>query len=700
MRKTNKIILTFVKAFLIITVIAAVCLMGGHHNVYAANSEGYRINGLWWGFEKATGTITWIPYEWEGGAIPEEIEGVKVVALSDDWVCTNSNGKRDHVKEIILPQGLKRIGKGAFYKCNIESIVIPDSVEVIAGQAFSGCASLKELLIPDSVKEFDASAINGCTSLEKLVLSGGITEIDEGCFCNMEKIRSITIPGSVKKIGNYCFRNDPLLEEIILEDGASGRSIGEYCAIDLPSLKKIYIGKGFEVIGPGMGRSSATLEVLSLPSGLKSIGDYAFRFDENLEQVTVGGKEIDYWFQFEELGIKLGDYAFGDTYFLRKDFSPSYKTGKWYEALHKLELNAGETGDYVSDIFKIAYSQYDYHEGNSFDEQHGNNTKGNKDFAEYNYWWGEPGTKWCGEFAGWVIAMASVPEEIYSSKYDTPDEDTYEWKDTAYAGGKYKIKKGDVILFYYDGGNHVIMVESVSTSGNTVTINSIDGNHGNNVQNDVYKINAKNGKTTNCWVDDNGYVAKVYGPDWSKVKDVKYYTVKFDANGGKTETKSKKLSNGAFYGVLPIPTYSGYDFDGWYTEKDGGKKITAYRKVNLEGNTTLYAHWTKNGDSGSGKDEGNDSKKSDVKISASKSKVKYSKVKKKAISVTINVKGSVSEVKYENATSAALKDYVSVSDKGKVTFAKGAKKGTYKIKVTVIGTDGSKTAKTLKIKVK
>ena len=43
---------------------------------------------------------------------------------------------------------------------------------------------------------------------------------------------------------------------------------------------------------------------------------------------------------------------------------------------------------------------------------------------------------------------------------------------------------------------------------------------------------------------------------------------------------------------------------------------------------------------------------------------------------------------------------MAVSDDGKVTFAKGAKKGTYKIKVTVTDSKGTATVKTLKIKVK
>ena len=61
--------------------------------------------------------------------------------------------------------------------------------------------------------------------------------------------------------------------------------------------------------------------------------------------------------------------------------------------------------------------------------------------------------------------------------------------------------------------------------------------------------------------------------------------------GGEAAWNTKKLTNNASYGLMPLPTKSGYTFDGWYTEASGGTKITSYRRVRLTGNQTLYAHW-------------------------------------------------------------------------------------------------------------
>lgn len=74
----------------------------------------------------------------------------------------------------------------------------------------------------------------------------------------------------------------------------------------------------------------------------------------------------------------------------------------------------------------------------------------------------------------------------------------------------------------------------------------------------------------------------------------KTYTVTFNANGGSVASSSKTVTNGSTYGTLPTPSRSGYTFNGWYTTSSGGSRVYASNTVNLTGNQTLYAHWTKN----------------------------------------------------------------------------------------------------------
>ena len=72
------------------------------------------------------------------------------------------------------------------------------------------------------------------------------------------------------------------------------------------------------------------------------------------------------------------------------------------------------------------------------------------------------------------------------------------------------------------------------------------------------------------------------------------FTVSFNANEGVVNESSKTVVYGSTYGSLPTPTRDYYTFDGWYTAKTGGNKITESSVFNSAENVTLYAHWTKN----------------------------------------------------------------------------------------------------------
>ena len=71
-------------------------------------------------------------------------------------------------------------------------------------------------------------------------------------------------------------------------------------------------------------------------------------------------------------------------------------------------------------------------------------------------------------------------------------------------------------------------------------------------------------------------------------------TVTFDPNGGTLADtdKTRSLMTGDTYGTLPVPSYEGHNFAGWYTEKVGGTKIEDSTTVTVFGTQTLYAHWT------------------------------------------------------------------------------------------------------------
>ena len=76
------------------------------------------------------------------------------------------------------------------------------------------------------------------------------------------------------------------------------------------------------------------------------------------------------------------------------------------------------------------------------------------------------------------------------------------------------------------------------------------------------------------------------------------YTISFDVNGG-NGTIASQTTSGHKLTSLPNATRSGsYSFVGWFTAASGGTEITPSYEFTAD--TTVYAHWTYTGSSGTG----------------------------------------------------------------------------------------------------
>lgn len=74
------------------------------------------------------------------------------------------------------------------------------------------------------------------------------------------------------------------------------------------------------------------------------------------------------------------------------------------------------------------------------------------------------------------------------------------------------------------------------------------------------------------------------------------FTITFDGNGG-TPSGGSMTTTDQKLPSLPSASRSGsYSFNGWYTEKSGGTKITT--DTVFSANTTVYAHWMYTGGGG------------------------------------------------------------------------------------------------------
>ena len=100
------------------------------------------------------------------------------------------------------------------------------------------------------------------------------------------------------------------------------------------------------------------------------------------------------------------------------------------------------------------------------------------------------------------------------------------------------------------------------------------------------------------------YASVTLKAQWTKLSDTpKTFTITLDANGGTLSGAATVTTNaeGKLDSLPAAPTREGYSFEGWFTAASGGKKVDL--QSTFEKDSTIYAHWTKDGEDPSDEDE-------------------------------------------------------------------------------------------------
>ena len=102
-------------------------------------------------------------------------------------------------------------------------------------------------------------------------------------------------------------------------------------------------------------------------------------------------------------------------------------------------------------------------------------------------------------------------------------------------------------------------------------------------------------KAAHVYTDDADTTCDTCGYERTITPPAHEHIVTFDGNGGTSSVGSMTTTNQKLTS-LPSASRSKHSFDGWYTEKSGGTKITT--DTVFSANTTVYAHWTYTGGGG------------------------------------------------------------------------------------------------------
>ena len=208
-----------------------------------SSSKPEETNGIKWTYSKnSDGTITLKGYDKNAEkvpsgelTIPETYEGYTVSKIG--YMCLSQNNDIEslvipsvvktidqqafyqckNLTSVVFPEGLKELGQSAFNGCNIENLVLPESLTKAGKQAFANNTAMETAFIKGKT-EFVQNTFEGCTNLISVKFTNTIRELPSYMFQNCEKLQTVQFPNNIKTLGSYIFRGCKLLCDVTIPD--------------------------------------------------------------------------------------------------------------------------------------------------------------------------------------------------------------------------------------------------------------------------------------------------------------------------------------------------------------------------------------------------------------------------------------------------------------------------------------------------
>jgi len=282
---------------------------------------------VWWKFDEVTDTLT--------------IYGKGPMWDSLDWnhiVVTPYHHLP--VYHVVIEEGITQIGEYAFWKMDVITVSLPESLEHIDTGAFGGCMSLKEIIIPKNVRGIGSWAFISCRELNDIVIPEKVQTIGRLAFFNTA-LSSVYIPEHVRGIAPAAFSGRNLVEYQVDPNNDQYCSYGgvlftkdmktlvaypigskakhyevpetveiieeyAFCTIQGPLGSFPFPGDSEPSFFPGELESlpfpECYLETISFPDSLRLIGSFAFLAQNALRDIQVP-RNLEIWDYSSFFGI-------------------------------------------------------------------------------------------------------------------------------------------------------------------------------------------------------------------------------------------------------------------------------------------------------------------------------------------------------------------------------------------------------------
>ena len=196
--------------------------------------------------------IGYAPVNIYASDVPQKQEAT----LENDFDFDASSGTIKKYKgtdtDVVIPEKINgkavtTIGKGAFGRKKLTSVVIPEGVKTIDQGAFSA-NSLTTIKLPSTVKQIERLAFGANKNLSKVELNEGLEYIGQQAFMNDTSLTGeITIPSTVKTVMTSAF-NKSGVTGLLLKGSKDSNAINLHSGLNGEKIEYVKSGSPFKKI--------------------------------------------------------------------------------------------------------------------------------------------------------------------------------------------------------------------------------------------------------------------------------------------------------------------------------------------------------------------------------------------------------------------------------------------------------------------
>ncbi len=190
------------------------------------------------------------------------------------------------------------IGESPFWNdSDIKKVVIDEGVTSIGDYAFSDCSSLTSIEISNSVTSIGSYALENCSNLTSIEIPNSVTSIGDYVFADCYSLDNIYVSESNSKYKSQggVLYDKKMTKLIVCPAGKEGSieiptgvtSIGDYAFGKCSNLTSITIPDSVTSIGYGAFDNCSNLTNITIPNRVTSIESYAFFNCSSLTSITI-----------------------------------------------------------------------------------------------------------------------------------------------------------------------------------------------------------------------------------------------------------------------------------------------------------------------------------------------------------------------------------------------------------------------------